>query len=203
MDKGRIEAWLKEQRDNGSFQQNTSNHYVRAFKAFCTWMVDDSRASASPLARLKGVTVTERKKRGILLADQMAHLIETTALGKPWPVTRTRSLTGRPRAMNYQFAFEAPIRPAAISQLRPLARHCHTAVRRPRERGAGWDRQPTRRSLARPRNHVGRPAGAIRPRAYVRQPAAAAIEVGLDEASTVVGHLDHHFSFAVAERQLH
>ncbi len=123
IDKGHMEEWLKEKRDNGAFQQNTSNHYVRALKAFCTWMVDDSRASASPLDRLKGITVTKRKKRGILLKDQLAHLFATTALGKPWPVTKTRTLSGRQRAMMYQFAFETAIRPEAIRSLRPSAFH--------------------------------------------------------------------------------
>ena len=79
---------------------------MRALKAFCTWMVDDRRAAASPLDRLKGVAVTDEDQRGILLPEQVVRLLAATASGKPWPVTKTRSLTGQQRAWMYRFAVD-------------------------------------------------------------------------------------------------
>ena len=49
---------------------------MTALRAFCTWMVEDGRASSSPLARLKNITVTDEKRFGAFTDEQMRRLIE-------------------------------------------------------------------------------------------------------------------------------
>ena len=108
---GKIMSWLATQRAKG-MKERTSCHYVTAIKGFGNWMVADGRAAASPLARLKGVTVTDEDERGFLLADQMQTLLTHTATG-----TKRAKLSGPDRALIYRFAVETGLRAGAIRSL--------------------------------------------------------------------------------------
>ena len=49
---------LTSMKDSGDLSQRTFNFYLKAGKQFCKWMVQDQRASESPLSYLKCETIT-------------------------------------------------------------------------------------------------------------------------------------------------
>lgn len=53
----RVAGWLKDQRDAECFGVKTSNHYLRAVKSFCGWLVKDRRTGANHLQHLSGLNV--------------------------------------------------------------------------------------------------------------------------------------------------
>ncbi len=108
---GAVERWLFEQRKAG-MTTNTSNHFVVAIKGFANWMVKDGRASASPLARLSKIPVTDEKQRGTLTVEQMQTLLTHTRTSSPY-----LGLKGTDRAMLYRVAIETGMRAGAIRSL--------------------------------------------------------------------------------------
>jgi hypothetical protein len=58
----------------------TFNYYLKAVKQFCRWMVQDRRASESPIEHLKGLNVqTDRRHdRRALEPDDIRRLLEAT-----------------------------------------------------------------------------------------------------------------------------
>src|SRR4030042_5634646 len=67
---------------NGSenISAQTFNFYLQNIKQFCKWMVQDGRASESPLQHLKGLNVrTDRRHdKRALEPDEVRRLLETT-----------------------------------------------------------------------------------------------------------------------------
>jgi len=76
-------AGLRNRLDGISAQ--TFNFYLKDIKQFCRWMVQDRRASESPLEHLKGLNVqTDRRHdRRALEPDQVRRLLETTKAAGP------------------------------------------------------------------------------------------------------------------------
>ena len=113
LDRGKVESWLKRERDGGMKQQ-TNRHYVRNLKAFCRWVVDEGRAAESPVATLTPVPVIDETVPGVFTVEQIQTLLTTTYTGR-----RRGRATGRDRAMLYKVAVETALR---ANELRTLTR---------------------------------------------------------------------------------
>jgi len=93
--------------------QRTFNFRLKAAKAFCRWMVQDRRASESPIVHLRPIQITEREvERRALEYDELIHFLETTTKG---PVRF--GMTGRERYLLYRFAIETGLRSREIRNL--------------------------------------------------------------------------------------
>ena len=109
--RGGLPKWVK--RPDGrslntrKMSNQTSNFYLAAVKQFCTWMVQDRRATQSPVNHLDGVNVAldPRHDRRNLAADELSRLLNATMAGK-----RHHWLSGRSRAMLYRVAMETGLR---------------------------------------------------------------------------------------------
>lgn len=100
-------------KSRGEISQSTFNAYLKATKSFCSWMVQDRRASESPIAHLKPITVTEREvNRRALEDDELHRFLETTARG-----TDCFGMGGGERYLLYRFAIETGLRANEIRNL--------------------------------------------------------------------------------------
>lgn len=108
------ELAVQEYLANSGLSVQTRNHYVRAIKQFCRWMVDYGRASRSPVAGLKmlNAKADPKHERRALSPEQFRTLIETTRNG---PV-RGR-MTGQERAMLYTLAAHTGLRAGELRAL--------------------------------------------------------------------------------------
>jgi len=106
-------AGLREGENGISIQSH--NYYLQAVKGFCRWMVQDRRASESPLTHLKGLNVrTDRRHdRRALEPDEIRRLLEVT---RQEP-TRWK-MTGPERAWLLQLAAESGLRSNEIRSLK-------------------------------------------------------------------------------------
>ena len=85
----------------------TFNFYLKHAKQFCRWMVQDRRASESPLQHLQGLNVrTDRRHdRRALEPDEVRRLLEATrAAGERF------GMSGYERAVLYRLAVETGLR---------------------------------------------------------------------------------------------
>ena len=115
----RVEGFLASLRGgDGGISAQTSNFYLQAIKQFCKWMVQDGRASESPVAHLKGLNVrTDRRHdRRPLEPDQVRHLLATTAAAP-----KRFGATGPQRAMLYRLAVETGLRANELRTLKVSA----------------------------------------------------------------------------------
>ena len=112
----RIERYLAELRKKkGGISKATSNHYLQAIQQFCNWMVDNGRASVSPVRILKKLRIlkADRKRiRRALEPDEIRRLLEITARA---PVRK--GMTGEERRLLYKLAIESGLR---ANELRSL-----------------------------------------------------------------------------------
>jgi integrase len=92
----------------------TSNYYLQSLKEFCSWMIQNRRASESPVQFLKGqnARTDRRHDRRALSTDEVRRLLETTA-AEPMRY----GMTGPGRAMLYRLAVESGLR---ANELRTL-----------------------------------------------------------------------------------
>jgi len=105
-------AALREEKEGISVQ--TFNYYLQAVKQFSRWMVDDRRASESPLAYLKPIKITVREKnRRALSIEQLRHLLEVTTMQ---PVRY--GMTGYDRYVLYRVAAETGLRANELRSLK-------------------------------------------------------------------------------------
>jgi integrase len=121
----RVLAWLKCRRDAG-MSARTSNHYLRAVKSFCAWMVRDGRAAESPVQFLTSLNVASdrRRERRALTLDETRSLLAASRTG---PVRN--HMTGPERALVYRLALETGLR---LSELRSLKRDSFDLAGAPR-----------------------------------------------------------------------
>lgn len=93
----------------------TSNGYLQATKQLCRWMVQDGRASESPLTHLKRMNakVDKRHPRRPLEPDQMRKLLATTVRGP-----RRFGMEGYERALLYRVAAETGLRANELRSLK-------------------------------------------------------------------------------------
>jgi integrase len=92
----------------------TFNYYLRDFKSFLTWMVDDARCSKNPMAKVKGIDAgaDRRHKRRALSHEEMQWLLDVTASG-----AERFGMAGAERAMLYRLAVETGLRAAELRSL--------------------------------------------------------------------------------------
>jgi site-specific recombinase XerC len=101
----------------------TVNHYLRALRSFCRWMVP-RRMPSNPLAGLKllNAQVDVRHARRELRVDELRRLLEATGQSaKVW-----RGLTGEDRAHLYLLAAVTGFRANALARLTPQDFRLHT-----------------------------------------------------------------------------
>jgi len=109
----KVQTYLLERRDN-ELSIASSNHYLRAVKAFCRWLVREGRARHDPLAHLSLMNERVGRKyvRRALSADELRRLIRTAESGEPW-----KGIDGKSRAILYRTAADTGLR---ASELRSL-----------------------------------------------------------------------------------
>jgi len=115
----RVQRYLADLRNNGSgISAQTFNFYLQAVKEFARWMVQNRRASESPLQYLKGLNVrTDRRHdRRALSVDEIRRLSETTT-AQP----ERFGMTGYERALLYRFAVETGLRANELRTLKVLS----------------------------------------------------------------------------------
>jgi integrase len=116
---GKVEAWLAEQRNlrENPMGPATSNHYLKCAKAFCNWMVRDSRMNSNPINYLQRVNaaVDVRRRRRALTEGEVGKLIAATEQGAFY-----RRISGKDRALLYRLALETGLR---ASEIRSLTRN--------------------------------------------------------------------------------
>ena len=101
-------------KDLGEISAQTYNFYLKAVKQFCKWMVQDGRASESPVEHLQTINVRadRRHDRRSLEPDEIRRLLEATQAAD----TRF-GMTGYERALLYRFAAYTGLRANEIRNL--------------------------------------------------------------------------------------
>ncbi len=109
----RVERYLADLR-NGGLSAQTSNFYLQAVQQFARWMVQNRRASESPLAHLKRLNVQadRRHDRTHLEVDEVRRLLQATR-----EAPERYGMGGLERALLYQVAVETGMR---ANELRTL-----------------------------------------------------------------------------------
>ncbi len=111
----KVQRYLADLRNNGEgISAQTFNFYLQAVKQFCKWMVQDQRASESPLEHLKGLNVrTDRRHdRRALEPDEIRWLLEATTTAP-----KRFGMSGYERYLLYRFAAETGLRANEIRSL--------------------------------------------------------------------------------------
>ena len=117
IDANRLYTYLADLRGDDGIGQRTFNAYLKHAKHFAKWMIQERRATSSPLEHLRCVTQTEkRRERRALDLDEQRRLLTTTAAGPEY-----HGLTGRERALIYQVALETGLRAGEIKHLTPVS----------------------------------------------------------------------------------
>ena len=112
----KVQRCLADLRDKeDGLSAGTSNGYLQAVKQFCRWMVQDGRASESPLAHLRRMNakVDRRHDRRPLEPDEMRKLLATTVAGP-----RRFGMEGYERALLYRVAAETGLRANELRSLK-------------------------------------------------------------------------------------
>jgi integrase len=109
----RVEAYLAELRDRGLSAQ-TVNHYLRAVKQFCRWLVTDRRATENALEHLEiGRTADDvRRERRELTEAELSALLSATRSGPS-----RFGLTGWERFTLYAVAVGTGLRASELASL--------------------------------------------------------------------------------------
>jgi len=111
----RVQRCIARMREN-SLGKKTANYYLKAFQHFSRWMVEDRRATTSPVTHLRAVEVNKqdiRRQRRPLEPDEVRRLLEATQAAGP-----RFGLTGYQRAMIYRLAVESGLRANEIRMLK-------------------------------------------------------------------------------------
>ena len=111
----RVQRCVAKMLDSG-LSKKTANYYLKAFQHFSRWMVEDRRATTSPIAHLRAVQVDKqdlRRQRRPLEPDEVRRLLEATRDAKS-----CFGLTGYQRAMIYRLAVETGLRANEIRLLK-------------------------------------------------------------------------------------
>jgi integrase len=107
INENRVQKYLSGLRNKGDgISAQTFNHYLTNLKVFCNWMVQNHRASESPVL-LQGLNVrTDRRHdRRALSLDEIRRLLETTETQPD-----RFGMTGCQRAMLYKLTIESGLR---------------------------------------------------------------------------------------------
>ena len=135
-------------KDLGEISAQTYNFYLKAVKQFCKWIVQDGRASESPVEHLRTINVrTDRRHdRRALEADEIRRLLEAT---KAAP--KRFGMTGYERALLYRFAAYTGLRANEIRNLTVSSfdfDNCTTSVKAAYSKRRREDILPLRKDIA-------------------------------------------------------
>ncbi|MCL1999929.1 MAG: site-specific integrase, partial [Planctomycetes bacterium] len=112
----KVEKHLADWVNRSVLSQQTRNHYIQHLRQFCAWMVDNDRASVSPLRMLKKKAVTKKCRESRALTSlEFAHFINTARIDSGV----VEKLDGASRAVLYVVARRTGLR---WSELRSLKR---------------------------------------------------------------------------------
>ncbi len=112
----KVQRYIAGLRDSeNSISTQTSNYYLQSIKQFCRWMVQDRRASESPLEHLKGLNVLtdQQHDRRALEPNELRRLLETV-VSSP----KRFGMDGYERYLLYRFAAETGLRANEIRSLK-------------------------------------------------------------------------------------
>ena len=114
LDGGKIQTWLHDEVERGTFGVKTRNHYLTAMKTFCRWLVRERRLAEDPTRFLsrRNAAPDVRHERRALSADECEKLLSAAREGKTH-----HGLSGPDRALCYRLALETGLR---YSELRSL-----------------------------------------------------------------------------------
>ena len=118
IDGNKVKTYLAKSRGSEGYGERTYNAYLRGFKEFCSWMLQEDRAAGSdPMKSHSLIKQTEfRKKRRALTVDESHRLLEST-LG----ASNHSNMTGHERTLVYRLALEAGLRAGEIKSLSVLS----------------------------------------------------------------------------------
>jgi integrase len=111
----RIEQYLADLRSGKkALSAQTSNFYLQACQQFCRWMIQNGRASESPLSHLRrlNVKVDRRHDRIALEVGEMRRLLAATGGGP-----ERYGMTGAERVLLYRVAVETGMRRNELASL--------------------------------------------------------------------------------------
>lgn len=110
-----MEAYLSHLRKEGRGAE-TCNHYLRAMKQFCRWLVKDRRARHDPLSHLspRNADLDRRRKRRPLATEEFELLVASAKAGK-----KIQGVSGADRAMLYVLAAWTGYRRGELASLTP------------------------------------------------------------------------------------
>lgn len=109
----RLYNHLMRLKSKGVISERTFNYRLKAARSFCAWMVQDRRASESPIGHLKPLTITERRiQRRALEDNELSRFLDATVNGP----TRF-GMDGHERYLLYRFAIETGLRSREIRNL--------------------------------------------------------------------------------------
>lgn len=108
----KIERCLADLRSSGEISTTTSNYYLKSTKQFCKWMIQNRRASESPVEHLRALRVLDAQERRALEPDELRRLLEAAEAGP----TRFK-MTGHQRAVLYRLAVETGLRRKELRSL--------------------------------------------------------------------------------------
>ena len=128
---GRVAECLMELRRNGlpvkegskrrrtPLSTSSSNHYFRAIRAFCHWLVQDRRVEQNPVAGLSALRAEKdlRRRRRPFTDDELAALIQAARTSD----SKFRGLSGEDRAMLYLVASNTGLRVSELASLAPVS----------------------------------------------------------------------------------
>jgi integrase len=117
LDANRVYTHLASLRGDAGIGQRTFNAYLKTVKHFARWMIQERRATSSPLEHLRCVTQTEkRRERRALSLEEQRQLLTVTA-----QEPARYNMTGPERSLVYRVALETGLRANEIRQLTPAA----------------------------------------------------------------------------------
>lgn len=98
---------------------SSSNHYFRAMRNFCRWLVEARRVEENPIAGLSALKADKdvKRRRRALTEDELNALVKAAEASEE----SFRSLLGRDRAMLYLVAVNTGLRVGEIASLRPAS----------------------------------------------------------------------------------
>ncbi|KKM14904.1 hypothetical protein LCGC14_1701440, partial [marine sediment metagenome] len=128
---GRVSEHLAELRRNGlpakeaskrkrkPLSISSSNHYYRAVRSFCRWLVQDRRVERNPIAGLSALKAGKdlKRRRRPLTDEELAALVQAArASDKTF-----RGLSGEDRAVLYLLAANSGLRVSELASLTPVS----------------------------------------------------------------------------------
>ncbi len=111
----RIEEWLADRRAEG-LSIESSNHYLRASKAFSRWLLRNRKNDLDPLVHLSTLNADPdlRHRRRALTKEEFERLWNAAREGGDW-----RGVSGSDRAMLYLIAVQTALRKRELASLMP------------------------------------------------------------------------------------